>query len=437
MQPAGEVAQLGQTVAQLADGLSHSSAHVLGQVALLGQPHLQVDRDRDEALLRAVMEVALDREPGAVGRFEDPCPGRAHLRQLGPDDLLAAQCFLGGLARRDVEDRAVQPPPAVAGIAGLAAVEHPPDVALAVHDPVLDRVRPSRVDPLAHRALNQPAVVGMDDTGEAPHPARDEIRRRVTGDLLDLAAEPLHRPIRVTRTAIDDARNVGHQRAQQHLAGTQPRRPQAAADTRGQHLGLERDPHHVIGAGVQRRTQLGGGLERRGQDDVHGRQPRIAAKRAHQRAAARDIGDHDLRRMTGNRSERLRHVVDGHDRQPGLRQHRPRIRADIADADHHDRRAAARHAVQRPDRAPRDRSAPAPRGRPLDLGPAARHRDDRNRSRPRRATSHGGRPGERPHGRAHRARQFFAAGAAVSASMRTAPNRLFAQLAQAEAHRPP
>ena len=239
----------------------------------------------------------------------------------------------------------------------------------------------------------------MDDTGEAAHLARDEVRRRIAGDLLDLVAEPLHRPVRVTRAAIDDARDVGHQRAQQHLAGAQPRRPQPADDTRGQHLGLERDPHDVIGTGVQRRTQLRRGLQRCSQDDVHGRQQRIAAKRAHQRATARDIGDHDLRRMTRNRAERLRDVGDLHDRQPGLRQHRPRVRADMTDADHHDRRAVARHSSN--DRiAPRATDvAPAPRGRPLDLRPDACHRDDRNRSRHRRATPHGGRPGEHPHER--------------------------------------
>ena len=107
------------------------------------QPDLQLQRDGDEPLLCAVVEVALDLSPRAVGGLEDPRARRAHLGELRLDDLALAQRLLGGAPGGDVEDRAVEPAPAVAGLLRLAALEHPAHAAVAPHDAVLERVRPA------------------------------------------------------------------------------------------------------------------------------------------------------------------------------------------------------------------------------------------------------------------------------------------------------
>ena len=106
-----------------------------------GEPDAQTERDRDESLLGAVVEVALDVAPGAVGGLEDAGARRADLGELGLRDLVLAQRPLGLAAGGDVEDRAVEPPAAVARLLREPALEHPADRAVPAHEPVLERER--------------------------------------------------------------------------------------------------------------------------------------------------------------------------------------------------------------------------------------------------------------------------------------------------------
>jgi hypothetical protein len=114
MQAMCEVAQFRQSRLQLdAHGIK-VRARVLGQVAVRRQPHLQLQRDGYESLLGAVVQVALDLAPRPVGCLQDPRARGTDLSELGLDDLALAQRLLGGTTRRDVEDRSVEPAPAIA-----------------------------------------------------------------------------------------------------------------------------------------------------------------------------------------------------------------------------------------------------------------------------------------------------------------------------------
>ena len=70
MQPAGELAQLGERVLELQRGAAQQLDRRVRVAQLLLQ-HPQLDGDRDQPLLRAVVQVAL--EPPALGdaRLED------------------------------------------------------------------------------------------------------------------------------------------------------------------------------------------------------------------------------------------------------------------------------------------------------------------------------------------------------------------------------
>ena len=77
--PAGELAQLGD---RLLDLVLRAREHVrVGRVAARGREP-ERDGERDEPLLRAVVEVALDPPPLGVGRGDDPGPRRPHLGEL-------------------------------------------------------------------------------------------------------------------------------------------------------------------------------------------------------------------------------------------------------------------------------------------------------------------------------------------------------------------
>ncbi|MEJ7721883.1 MAG: hypothetical protein WKF58_16290 [Ilumatobacteraceae bacterium] len=86
MDAAGEVAQLVDGFAEILHRLrqdrSDSRAGVAVQ-ACLGQP--QGQRDRDQALLRAVVQVALDAPALGIAGGDDPRPRRGDLGQLGFD----------------------------------------------------------------------------------------------------------------------------------------------------------------------------------------------------------------------------------------------------------------------------------------------------------------------------------------------------------------
>ena len=91
------------------------------------QPDPQAERDGDQALLGAVVEVALDVAPRAVGGVQDPRPRGAHLRELRLGDLVLALRALAGRAGLPVQLETVLPaerlPTAVEAAAYFAVSE--------------------------------------------------------------------------------------------------------------------------------------------------------------------------------------------------------------------------------------------------------------------------------------------------------------------------
>ena len=207
----------------------------------------------DEPLLGAVVEVALDLAPRGVGGLDDAGPRRAQLLGARRLDLAPAQRVLGLAAVGDVEDRAVHPQPPARALDELAAVEHPADLAVGAHDPVLEDERVVGVVGVLDRLEDLRAVVGVDDAHQRPLGAGDEVRRRVAGDALDLVADQREREVGVPGRAVDRARDVDHQRAQQRVVGALLGGAHAGARA-GEQLGAgERALDVVVGAGLQRR----------------------------------------------------------------------------------------------------------------------------------------------------------------------------------------
>ena len=111
---------------------------------------------------------------------------------------------------------------------------------------------PSSASARGDRLQHALAVVGMDDAHDRPLRARDEVLRRVARDPLDLVADQRERVVGVPRRAVDRARDVDHQRAQQRVVGALLRRAHAGARA-GEQLGAREGPGQVVvGAGVQR-----------------------------------------------------------------------------------------------------------------------------------------------------------------------------------------
>jgi hypothetical protein len=71
METVSEVAQFSQSGAQLAQDTVELGACGVGELRVRGEAELELQRDRDESLLRAVVEVAFDLTPCPVGSLED------------------------------------------------------------------------------------------------------------------------------------------------------------------------------------------------------------------------------------------------------------------------------------------------------------------------------------------------------------------------------
>ena len=121
MDPACEVAQLSERLAELAPGLVDRALR-LGVVleALLEEPELE--REGDETLLGAVVEVALEPAPLGVARLDhlgtrgaELALGALALRDVGEDDHVAddlARLITNrGGCDLDLDQRSVLPPP--------------------------------------------------------------------------------------------------------------------------------------------------------------------------------------------------------------------------------------------------------------------------------------------------------------------------------------
>ena len=122
-------------------------------------------------------------------------------------DSSASSC----LRCADVEDRAVQQRDLAALVGRPAALlVDPPDRAVGVQDAVVDREGLVALDRRDDRALDLAAVVGVDDALVGADGVADEVRRRVTGDVLDLAAHEPHLPVGAQLAAVDRPGDVGH-----------------------------------------------------------------------------------------------------------------------------------------------------------------------------------------------------------------------------------
>jgi hypothetical protein len=148
-----------------------------------------------------------------------------------------------------------------------------------VDDPVLQperRVDGGRLDGRADLLL----VLGMDDREDRAVRAGQEVGRRVARDALDLVADQLERVPGVPGGAVDRARHVDHQRAQQGVVGALLGGAQAGPGA-GQQLGArERAVQVVVGARVERR--VGRPAPRLDGDGQHPRllEARVLAQRA-------------------------------------------------------------------------------------------------------------------------------------------------------------
>ena len=97
------------------------------------------------------------------------------------------------------------------------------------------------------------AVVGVDDAHQRAPRAGDEVGRRVAGDALDLVADQRQRVVRMPGGAVDRARDVDHQRAQQRVVGALLGGAHARSGA-GEQLGArERALDVVVGAGLEHR----------------------------------------------------------------------------------------------------------------------------------------------------------------------------------------
>ena len=131
--------------------------------------------------------------------------------------------------------------------------------------------------------------------------------------------------------------------------GAQPRRHAC-----GQHLGRERDPHHVVRARVERRAQLARRLERRAHDDVRRRELGPRAHLRDQRRAEVGVRDHDLLGRIGQLPHRRSDAVEALAADTRDRQDRPARLAELVQPERQDPRAISRHA-----REPAARTHPA------------------------------------------------------------------------------
>ena len=92
MQAAGELAQLGGRLAELARRLLEQLLRRRGVGVELLAREPQVERQRDQPLLGAVVEVALEAAALVVGGLDDPRPRRAQL--LDPGAQLDVQALV-------------------------------------------------------------------------------------------------------------------------------------------------------------------------------------------------------------------------------------------------------------------------------------------------------------------------------------------------------
>ena len=192
------------------------------------------------------MEVALDPPPGGVGGLDDPHARRAQLLRPGVLDLLDAQRLLRPAALGHVEERAVDP--RAAGAArDVAAVEDPAHLAVGADDPVLEGEGALVLRRLLDDVLDPLEVVRVHDAQQRAPRARDERRRRVAGDPLDLVADELDDVPGVPGGPVDGARHVEQERADERVVGAVAGRGETGPGAREELAATERPLEVVVG----------------------------------------------------------------------------------------------------------------------------------------------------------------------------------------------
>ena len=326
MDPARQLAQLGGGLGELVAEPVQEGTRGLRLAAHPGAGHADVEGQRDEPLLGAVVEVALDLPARRVARLHDPGQRGAQLGRARLLDLAAAQRLLGRAALGHVEEGAVQPQPVAGAGHELPAVEHPAHGPVGPHDPVLDgETAPLRAR-LGDRPLDGLAVARVHDAQDRAPLAGEEVGGRVAGDPLDLVADQLEREACMPGRAVDRARHVDHQRAQDVVVGPLLGRPQSGADAGEQLEPAEGPAQVVVGAGFQH--VVAGAAAARAGDGEHPRpvQAGVSAQRATDPrgidAGGLAVDDDEVYRLGADRRERGVHAAGGERRVPGRAQPR-------------------------------------------------------------------------------------------------------------------
>ena len=276
--------------------------------------HAHVERQGDEPLLRAVVQVALDLAARGVRRGHDPHARLAQLLGARRLDLAPAQRLLGRPALGDVEDRAVHPQPPAGARDELAAVEHPAHRAVGAQDAVLQDERVLVVGDRRHGPQDALPVVLVDDADQRAPGAGDEVVGGIAGDALDLVGDQLEPVAGVPRRAVDGARDGRHQGAQQRVVGPLLDGAQARTGAGEELRARERAVQVVVGAHVEPAVGRPGARRPGDREQPGGAEPRIVAQRhadlRRLRARRVAVDDHQIRRLVPERRERAVGAVD-------------------------------------------------------------------------------------------------------------------------------
>ena len=99
--------------------------------------------------------------------------------------------------------------------------------------------------------------------------------------------------------------------------------------------GLERDAHHVVCAGIERRAQLMRRVEIDADHDMRSGQLGTGTHRGDQRRTLLRVGHHDLSGAIGDQTNRCGGLRDPQQTKPGDGQHRPGVLGKLLQPEQH------------------------------------------------------------------------------------------------------
>ncbi len=184
----------------------------------------------EHAVHRGADLVAHGGEEGRLGLVRlfrlAPCLDR--LGRAGDDAALEIpvglfQRLLGGLARADVGDEAVQVQQPTAFVPrAVTFFHHPAPAAVGMAQAVFELVGRARLDPLLRFPPDPSGVFRVDQAGDAGTPG-EQLRRVQAEQLAGAVADELHRPVGRVAAAVDHAVEVLQDGLQMALTGGQCR----------------------------------------------------------------------------------------------------------------------------------------------------------------------------------------------------------------------